>query len=291
MRRLSISFKNGFGSKIDFEDFCLFINVMLPMEMKMIRVLIEKFARKRVFKRRLPSKFKSTALYLSPDSQLKYLKFGEKAFDQELLDIAYGYVNEVSNVWDIGANVGVFAFAAASLATKGAVLAVEADIWLVELMKKSRLLRENSKLCIEILPLAISDQCGVAKFLISSRGRAMNALKLNLRESVADDAREEALVPTLTLDSLLDFSCKPTFIKVDVEGAEAMVLRGAKKILTEVRPIFYIEVGAEAKEEATAVFNKNNYILFNGADGGELSSPISSCVFNTLAIPCEQLER
>ena len=43
-----------------------------------------------------------------------------------------------SVVWDIGANVGLFAFAAASLAGPGGqVVAMEPDAWLVQLLRRS----------------------------------------------------------------------------------------------------------------------------------------------------------
>ena len=253
----------------------------------MIRVLAEKLSRQRILKRRLPSRFSSTPLYVSPDSQLKYLKLGSGAFDQDLLTIADQYINEYSQVWDIGANVGVFAFAAASLAKRGAVLAVEADIWLAQLMKKSLALKKNNKLNLKILPSAISDQCGVATFFISKRGRALNSLKI-VGGGIIEGIRDEVVVPTLTLDSLLDFFHAPSFIKIDVEGAEAYVLRGSRKILEYIRPVIYIEVCSEANEEVMAIFNEWNYILFDGSKNIEEQEPLSVCKFNTLAIPREK---
>ena len=97
-----------------------------------------------ILKRRLPSRFRHTPLYVTPDSQLKYLKYGEDAFDAALLKIIDEYICEDSVVWDIGANVGVFSLGAASIAKKGSVLAVEADTWLASLISKSLLLRRRT---------------------------------------------------------------------------------------------------------------------------------------------------
>jgi hypothetical protein len=74
----------------------------------MLRTLAERLSRGKFLKRTLPSRFGQAPLYVSPDAQLKYLKFGDDAFDAELLKVIDEYIPEESVVWDIGANVGVF---------------------------------------------------------------------------------------------------------------------------------------------------------------------------------------
>ncbi len=254
-----------------------------------VRTIIERLLRGRLLKRRLPSRFGHTPLYVSPDAQLKYLKPGNDAFDTELMKIIDEHIREDSVVWDIGANVGVFAFAAASVAKKGSSLAVEADIWLAQLIRKSLLLKENGGLSIQVLPCAIADRNGVATFLIANRGRASNALEAVGGRSQTGGVRERVTVPTLTLDTLLDFFNPPTFIKIDVEGAEAIILNGASRLLTEIRPTIYIEVGREANKEVTSIFRRNSYELFDGSKPIQEQEPAGSCAYNTLAVPKEKL--
>lgn len=56
-------------------------------------------------------------------------------------------------------------------------------------------------------------------------------------------ARPEALqVETVTLDSLLDSHPAPELLKIDVEGGEPAVLRGAERLLAERRPAILIEI-------------------------------------------------
>lgn len=252
-------------------------------EPKMLRTIVERLSRGKSMKRRLPSQFGRTPLYVSPDARLRYLKPGKDAFDNELFRIIHEHIREDTVVWDIGANVGLFAFGAASVAKKGSVLAVEADVWLAQLMRKSLQLKENCGLNLQVLPCAIADKNGVATFLIANRGRASNALEVLRGRSQSGGVRETATVPTLTLDTLLDFFSPPSFVKIDVEGAEAMVLRGAARLLSEIRPIIHIEVGREANEEVTFILHKAGYELFDGSIPIHEQKPVSFCAFSTLA--------
>jgi hypothetical protein len=144
---------------------------------RVLRRVLERLSRGKVIRRRLPSAFGRRPIYVSPDAELKYVKLWGKVFDAELLRIACELVSEKSSVWDVGANVGIFSFAAASLARRGSVLAIEPDIWLVELLRRSARLAENRDLGIDILPAAISNRVGASTFLIANRGRASNALE------------------------------------------------------------------------------------------------------------------
>lgn len=252
----------------------------------MIRSVIERVFRNTVIKRRLPSTFGSIPLYVSPDAQLKYLNV---TFDDDLLRIVSAYVRNDSVVWDVGANVGVFTLAAAATAIEGQVIAIEPDIWLANLICKSLALNPDLGTRVRVLPAAFSDHNGAASFLIAKRGRASNALESAGGRSQMGGVREKAFVPTLTLDTLLDCCPAPTFIKIDVEGAELHVLMGGRRMLTEIRPMIYIEVEGSETQAVTALFVANNYALFDGAAPLAPGSRVSACTFNTLAIPEEQL--
>ena len=61
--------------------------------------------------------------------------------------------------------------------------------------------------------------------------------------------REKQYVPPLTLDTLLKSFAKPDFIKMDVEGSELFALNGGSKVISSIRPVFYIEVGQNISDE------------------------------------------
>lgn len=202
-----------------------------------------------------------------------------------LTSFASRFVRPGAAVWDIGANVGLFTFAAAGLAeSTGYVLAVEPDTWLVENLKRSTRLNASRSIAqLDILPIAIGRSARILRFYIANNNRATNYV-VGKGSSVTGGPREEALVPTLSLDTLLDHVRAPDVLKVDVEGAEVDVLAGAERVLTEIRPVLLIEVSAIT--EVTSILTEAGYGLFD-ADG-DTQAPIEQCTFNTIALPLDK---
>ena len=56
-----------------------------------------------------------------------------------------------------------------------------------------------------------------------------------------------------------DVSHPVALLKVDVEGMEIKVLRGAQKVITRDRPILFVEFLKSDQEELRAFFEQNNY--------------------------------
>jgi len=224
-----------------------------------MRTLLERISRGRAFTRRLPAQFGALPIIVSPDAQLKYLKPGYEAFDAGLLRAAAALVKAGDNVWDVGANVGVFTMAAAALSRTGQILAIEADIWLAGLIRRTSQLPANAIFNISVLPAAAFSSAGVAKFSIAARGRASNHLTSVSGNSETGGSRETVDVTTLPLDALLAHYAPPNIIKIDVEGAEVEVLKGAEDILKTIRPLLYCEVNKDNQEEFLKILSKFDY--------------------------------
>lgn len=149
--------------------------------MKTLRKVVERLSREKTIKRKISVNGQSFPLLVSPDAQLKYLKPGAGSFDQDLIDIAERYLDVDSNVWDVGANVGVFTFASASVAHEGTVVSVEADIWLANILRKTAKFKKYLNSCICVIPAAVSNENSVASFMVAKRGRASNSLEESAR--------------------------------------------------------------------------------------------------------------
>src|ERR1700709_849599 len=102
-----------------------------------LRRIAEGFSRGVVFRRKLPPQFGGVPVYVTPEAGLKF--WGpSRNFDPFLYRMAAELVKPGSVVWDIGANVGLFSFSAASVAgSTGRVLAVEPDPWLCTLLNRT----------------------------------------------------------------------------------------------------------------------------------------------------------
>jgi FkbM family methyltransferase len=168
-------------------------------------------------------------------------------------------------VWDVGANVGLFSIAAAALAgSDGRLLAMEPDTWLVSLLRRTAA-GAGPRAPIEVLPVAACDENGLAGFSIAKRNRSTSHLDGFGTTQTGGTRRHESA--TMTLDRLLELRPAPDFIKVDVEGAEVKVLRGAEGAL-RLGVTLLIEVGTEHSVEVAQILRPHGYRLFDAENAG-----------------------
>jgi|SRR5271166_176405 len=227
----------------------------------MLRTFVERLMRNRRIERRLPN---GVPIYVSPDSQLKYLK---RNFDADLSEMADRFVTNSSVVWDVGANCGVMAFNAAKARQ---IVAIEADPFLASLIQESVALNGVS---VTVVAAAAFSRQSLAEFSIARRGRASNFLSAVGGRSQSGGERSRFIVPTITLDSLLELFDPPTFIKMDVEGAEIGVLEGASRILKEARPILYYEAVGSTIDRCNQILTSAGYKVTQGAELNWLAAP------------------
>lgn len=251
-----------------------------------IRKLAEHMSRGVVLRRRLPSNFKRLPIYVTPEAGLRYWMRMSKV-DPLLYDIAKELVKPESVVWDVGANVGLFSFCAAALSgPSGFVLAIEPDLWLAQLIARSSQRLDSGRfICskVKVLCAAVSDASRISELQIAERARASNHLVEAGGSNQAEALRHLQLTVSLTLDSLMEYFPAPSVLKIDVETHEASVLRGAKRLLEEIRPRLWCEVSHQNSEEVTELLHAAKYKLY----GAEMHPhpAIDRAWFHTLAIP------
>lgn len=140
---------------------------------------------------------------------------------------------------DIGANVGKFSILVGKkLGENGKVFAFEPEINNLKILKKNILINKIKN--IEIIPLACSDKKGFADFFIdlnSSGGHSLYKNKSSKKISIETD----------TIDHFLKNNNikKVDLVKIDVEGAEILVLKGAKETLKKNHPKIIFEAWNE----------------------------------------------
>lgn len=256
-----------------------------------MRHLLELLSRNRVLKRRLPAELGGAELLVSPDASLRYWRRDLKRVDPWLFEMAARLVRPGAVVWDVGANVGLFAFAAAFAAgPRGGVLALEPDPWLASLLRRSAGALPASYAPVEVLQAAAASGSGTVELIIARRGRAANHLASVAGSSQSGGARERLAVDAVSLDSLLSTRTAPTVVKVDVEGAELEVLAGAERLLSRARPALVIEVCAASIERMSALLSGQRYTMLDATRLGDPEAqPILRAAWSTVAMPREAL--
>ena len=254
--------------------------------MLVLRSLLEKAVRRTVVRRRLPRAHGGAPMYVTGSAGLKYLGRRMDRIDPSLCNLAAEFVQKRSVVWDVGANVGLFAFSAAHHAgTDGRVLAFEADTWLVQLLRRSASVQPVSSAPVEVVPVAVAGECGLRTFNLSSRSRATNALAgYGAGLAGAGQIKEEQTVPAVSLDWCAKRRPLPDLIKIDVEGAELEVLTGAREILAVKRPVIVCEVSSASSPGVTTLLTDMGYRIFNADAPSAGRTELPAAPWSTLAI-------
>lgn len=248
----------------------------------MFRTQIERMTHPVVLRRRLPAPFGSATIYASTEGGLRYLRPRLTQVDPVLLQLVQELIISGSTVWDVGANLGLFSFAAAvNAGPNGYVLAIEPDIRLAGLLQRSSSVNRGHA-PVEIVPVAAAHDIGVARFHIASRNRATNHLD-GFGTSQTGGTRFTQLVPTITLDCLMGIFPPPDLLKIDVEEAEVGVLTGAANVL-KVCPKVICEVAAKNSAEVTTILTGHKYTLYDGNEPAQTRVPVSEARPNTVAI-------
>jgi FkbM family methyltransferase len=246
------------------------------------RAILERLTHRVIVRRRLPPPFAGTRIYTSSEGGLRYLRPRLDAVDPALLRLVCEFVRPGDVVWDIGANLGLFTVAASHNAGPGGrVLAVEPDILLARLLRRS--VSANHAIAqVDVLPVAISDNVGVAEFCIARRNRATSHLD-GFGTTQTGGVRYKQIVPTVTLDWLAAYFPMPQVIKIDVEAAEVQVLTGAKSVLGEV-PTIICEVAGRYAAHVGGLLTSHGYKLYDVQDSAADRVARTSAPPNTLAI-------
>ena len=181
---------------------------------------------------------------------------------------------------DGGANLGIYSMVAANLVGKsGLVLAFEAAAETFKKLNKN--IEINNFKNIKLFNYALSDQEGTARFYHINN--APNSYSLGGETSGSDF--EEVNLITLSKVVQDEGIDKIDVIKLDVEGAEELVMRGAKTLFEQMHPTVIFEVSQKATKRldldeygAWNFLQEFGYEFFSFSNTGDLGLRCCLCL-------------
>jgi FkbM family methyltransferase len=211
-----------------------------------------------------------TLWFDSADEQLTPWIRSQGVWEADVMKLLARFLRPGSLFVDVGANVGFHAVFAAKLGAR--VVAVEPVPWTLELLR-ANVWRHGAD--VEVVEAAASDARGTVRIEVDDAHRSgarIGAEGLEVRVAPLDE-----LVPEGAVDVL----------KVDVEGAEPRVLRGAAAILARSPVLAAVvefrdepHVGGESPEEVLAFYESLGFELCLLRRNGELEPSMRSAVLD-----------
>lgn len=174
--------------------------------------------------------------------------------------------------YDIGSNTGWYTMIPLAVSEKSRVYSFEPLAEHIACQNETiRLNRKEDR--VEIFEVALSDHEGNESIRLAGSGTSLQTEFLETDFGTRN-------VPLQTLDAVVHKNTMPypDFIKIDVEGYEYKVLKGAEEVLEKSKPVLFVEIAKTMNtrhfihKEFDAIFEKLSSLQYTPflADGGVL---------------------
>lgn len=211
-------------------------------------------------------------------------------FSERSRNSLYALAKESDVVFDIGANMGDVTLNMAKIVGEtGKVFAFEPYHETFEKLRRNYELNTFDN--IELIESALAEKKGMVQMVrMDEHNSGMN------RVASGNSDSSSAFIKTTSLDEFVETNRieKISLIKIDVEGFEMNVLRGARRTLQQLRPSLFIEIddnnlrGQGASSVELLDFLKTFGYSFQHAESGSVidtTADLSNMHFDIIALP------
>jgi FkbM family methyltransferase len=145
--------------------------------------------------------------------------------------------------WDVGANIGYYTWLLKSASPELRAVLFEASPQNAELVRTT--LRRNQLREVELIAAGASDCQGYAYLRVDSEAGATSTLDHSTEQTFEERhwgvSSGKIAISLATIDDERSRRPRVDFLKIDVEGHEAAVLRGAQRTISSDQPILFTE--------------------------------------------------
>jgi FkbM family methyltransferase len=185
-------------------------------------------------------------------------------YEPQVVSVLLAMLHPIKVAYDIGAHIGFMTLVLAkSVSSDGKVFAFEPAPENMAVMQQ--LIIQNSlQHKISLIPTALADEIGEQN-LINWKSSSMYFLESALDGQNVSHSLS-LTVPTCTLDSFVfeKLNPPPDLMKIDVEGAEALVIQGSLRTLGVYSPHLVIEIhGPKNAAEVWNLLQGFNYVWWH----------------------------
>ena len=166
----------------------------------------------------------------------------EGGYETELTELIYEKLDPSKDVVDIGANVGMFSVLfSKSIEPDKKVLCVEPSASVLKRLYHN--LKRNECTNVFVHEGALGRESSSAVLHVVPGKEEYSSLQPLEHKHIRNEDAIEEEVQVVPLDVLIvQYGLNPGFIKMDVEGAEFEVLKGAREVIKRYKPILLSEM-------------------------------------------------
>ena len=214
---------------------------------------------------------------------LAFAAIGSQEPGSEALALACIDRLKLQSFWDVGANIGYYTWLLKSASPGLRAVLIEASPANAELVRST--LRRNQLPDVELIAAGASDCQGDGYLRVDSLAGATSTLDQSAEQTFEEQhwgiPSGKTPIPLVTIDDERSRRLSVDFLKIDVEGHEAAVLRGARRTISSDEPILFVEC-FHPEHACLGYLEREGYRF---VDGDRLQAQVDSETTNYFGFP------
>jgi FkbM family methyltransferase len=193
---------------------------------------------------------------LAEGIELSLFLFGK--FQKHITQNAYLKIEPGFTIIDIGANVGLMTLQFARLVPQGRVYSFEPTFYALERLKKNLSLNPALAKNVTVINSFVSEKSDINPGILAYSSWKVNGEKSSNEHPMHGGTPQAAEgVPSVSLDDFVEKQGldKIDFIKIDTDGHEYEVFKGAAKAIAKYRPKIIFEIALYVLDEKHITFD------------------------------------